>query len=219
MAFLYIDRDECIGDSLAKINDNAYNFDQRIITNTSNLSSLTTVVQNVSAANVVFWEQQAQGVPAGAATPNAWNIRTLNNYTAYPASVASTPTSNRFTLPAGTWLIRASAPAFCVNNHMIRLVNYNGGSPIVVATGSSEYSASTTQQQQQFFFPFRTYIRTTPVTTRSVLDHIVTRTSPTTYYIEHFIQSIDPQNSLVSLGTPTNAAVEKYTFVTCSKIG
>lgn len=76
-------------------------------------------------------EQRASGTNAGAITSGAWRTRSLTTIVSDTASVA-TLASNQVTLPAGTWVVRASAPGLYVQRHQIRLQNVTSGTTILV---------------------------------------------------------------------------------------
>jgi hypothetical protein len=201
MAFLYIDRDECIGDSLGKINDNAFNFDQRITTNTANLSSLTTVVNAVSSQTVIIQDVKADALPGGTATAGSWIRRVLNTSVNYPTSLIVTLTSNTFTLPQGTWLIRASAPANRVDKHQIRLVYTTTGLPVTNGLGTSEFSFAGRDGTQS----------------RSHLEATITLNGSTPLAVEHRVLTTRNNDGF---GIPVSfGGYEVYTTVTCSKVG
>ena len=202
MSFLYIDRDECIGDSLGKINDNAYNFDQRLITTATSLSVLTTTVETVSAGTVTFWDRKNVGLPGGTAPiTGSWLTRQLTNYSEYPPSLSATlnTTTNTFILPAGTWLIRASSPAYKVRRFQIRLFNNTTNAPI--ANGTSEYSDNTKD-----FAQVRSYIET--IYTTNGLNELSIQ-----YQISNANTAVN------ALGVPAAFSEEIYTTVSCSKVG
>lgn len=204
MAFLYIDRDECIGDSLGKINDNAFSFDQRITSTESIAATLLTVVNAVSAATVVFQDRKPSGISGGTAIGNAWATRALNTKTfEYPANTASiNPATNAFLLPAGTWLIRASAPAYRVDRHRIRLWNVTAVTPVAQGEGTSEYSFAAQDD----------------TVTHSKLEVIVTLTNPTEFRIEHRTSATRNQDGF-GVAAVFSGIDEIYTTVTCSRVG
>lgn len=111
-------------------------------------------VLTADGANGVAWEAAAGGGPVGyllyadhkaantgggTFTSGAWQTRTLNTEV-YDSNGDGSLASNQITLPAGTYLIRASAPAYKVDYHQIRL--YNVTDSAVIAYGSDEYCGS-----------------------------------------------------------------------------
>ena len=82
-------------------------------------------------------DQKAHDTHGGTFTSGAWRTRDLNTEIADPDSIVSIA-SNRFTLGAGTYLIKWRCPVREVAQHMTRLYNYTDTA--VVRNGSSEYS-------------------------------------------------------------------------------
>ena len=81
-----------------------------------------TIVKSSSATTNAFLhlqDQKTSGTEGGNFTSGAWNTRTLN--TEVTDTIGSTLSSNQFTLPAGTYYIEASAPAYSVGRHLSRL--------------------------------------------------------------------------------------------------
>jgi hypothetical protein len=86
-----------------------------------------------------FCEQQASGTNAGGSTGGSWLTRVLNT-SLYNTIVGCSLASNQITLPAGTFLFSASAPASGVNSFQTRLQNITASSTAI--TGSSEVCGS-----------------------------------------------------------------------------
>ena len=138
----------------------------------------------------VICEQQASGTNGGTFTAGSWVIRTLNNeiYDQIGVSISS----NVFTIPAGTFIIRWQAPAFGVSAHMSRLYDVTNTS--VVEYGSSAYDRISTAND-------------------TGLSHGWARVvvgSATEYQIEH---RCGTSRSTEGLGQPVGVSVEKYTIV------
>lgn len=108
----------------------------------SNSDSLLPTQQSVKAyvdtksarKTLHLQDQKSSGTDGGTATSGSWQTRTLN--TEVTDSIGSTLSSNQFTLPAGTYHIRASAPAFSCSQHQIRLQNITDTATTL--TGTSE---------------------------------------------------------------------------------
>lgn len=202
MAFLYIDRDECIGDSLGKINDNAYNFDLRLITQNSQLTSLSTQFAAVSAQTVILKDVKAAGAAGGTFNAGSWFTRDLNTLSAYPAGI-STLGSNIFTLPPGKWLVRASAPAYRAKTHQIRLYDVTNNIEIY---GTVEFTPDNSSS----------------CVTRSYLDTIVSPAVTTQYRIDHKCSSTESGDGFgiaLPAGWGTSYTENVFTTVICTKIG
>lgn len=84
-------------------------------------------------------DSKASGTQGGTFTQDAWRTRTLN--TESTDEIGITVASNRFTLPAGTYIICASSPAYRVHKHKAALYNYTDGAYAIY--GTSEISDST----------------------------------------------------------------------------
>ena len=92
-----------------------------------------------SAPNVIIQDQKAQGTDGGSFNSGANRTRTLNTLVRNAGSLASL-SSNQFTLPAGTYYIKWSAPALGVAEHQTLLQNVSDG--VTVQRGSNEFSNS-----------------------------------------------------------------------------
>lgn len=88
-------------------------------------------------ALVVVQDQQAQNTNGGDAVSGAWRTRTLNTEVVDTAAIA-TLASNEVTLPAGTYDVWASAPAYYCGSHQLRLYNVTGDA--VLVTGQSSFA-------------------------------------------------------------------------------
>jgi hypothetical protein len=79
----------------------------------------------------IFNETQANGTSGGTFTSGSFTKRTLN--TTVVNNIAScTLSSSVISLPAGTYQVTASAPAFQVNSHKIRLQNTSDATTIAL---------------------------------------------------------------------------------------
>jgi hypothetical protein len=88
---------------------------------------------------VSIQDQKTQNTAGGTFTSGSWQTRTLNTEVTDTASIASIA-SNQITLPAGTYRIRATAPAFKTDAHQTRLWNATDSS--LLLTGTTEISAA-----------------------------------------------------------------------------
>jgi len=141
---------------------------------------------------VTLWEEQASGTNGGTFTAGSWVTRTLNKIN--PASLPWISLSaNQFTLQPGTYLLEASAPAYEVNSHQLRL--YNVTDSAVEALGTSEY------EDMNY-----------PVQNRSSVFAVVTLAGAKTFRLEHRGWTTKTGNGL---GFPANFldSAEIYTQV------
>lgn len=94
---------------------------------------------SLTSTVIVVADEKAAGTEGGTFTQDAWQTRVLNTLKVNDGTTASL-SSNQVTLPAGDYECWASAPAFAVEEHMIRLQNITGTATI--ATGTSENAAA-----------------------------------------------------------------------------
>ena len=99
--------------------------------------SVTTILYS---AYVLARDQKVQGISGGTFTSGAWRTRTLTNLVADTGGNASLA-ANQITLLAGTYRVLASAPAFKVERHQLRLQDITGGTTLVL--GQAAFSKST----------------------------------------------------------------------------
>ena len=136
-------------------------------------------------------DRKAANVGGGTSPASAiWNVRDLQTEVSDTGSLV-TISVNQFTLAAGSYYIKADAPAKAEGQHMIRLKNVTDST--VEATGTSEFSYSLDVQ------------------TRSFLTAQITIVASKTFQIEHWLQEI---SKVHGFGQPTNQGEqETYTRV------
>jgi hypothetical protein len=88
----------------------------------------------------VFNETQSSGTNGGGFTSGSYVKRTLNT-TVVNQITSCTLTSSVISLPAGTYLVFATAPAVEINSHQTRLRNTTDSTDIQF--GSSEFNGAT----------------------------------------------------------------------------
>ena len=142
------------------------------------------------------YDRKPSGTNSGASTPFTWAVRDLNAIdTNIPgASIAA----NRFTLPEGTYLIDASAPAYQGSNHRIRLFNVSTG--LTALYGSSTFVGFQSDAQ-----------------TNAELRGIFAVATPTAFEIQHRT-SYSPGNNGFGVAMNTDGADEIYTTVQIQRI-
>lgn len=84
----------------------------------------------------ILSDVKAVSTVGGTFTAGAWRTRTLN--TEVDAGAIVSLAANQFTLGAGTYLIQASAPAYWVNSHQLRIRNITDGTTDIL--GGHAYS-------------------------------------------------------------------------------
>jgi hypothetical protein len=163
------------------------------------LTSASNGVAPFYSGHAYLYEKLSVGVNGGSGTasgesaPGVWNQRNLNTEVFDTGNFVSL-SSNQFTLIAGTYLIKWSAPAFDVSHHQSRL--YNSTDSAVVDYGTME-DAGTDDEQTRSFGVAR-----------------VTITGSKTFKIEHAFRYV-ASNSTRSLGSAggMNWSVPIYTTV------
>lgn len=95
-------------------------------------------------------DKKALGVSGGTFTDGAWRTRDLNDAPqSIGGGVGLTLASNQFTLLAGFYIIRGSAPGFYVAAHQTRIQNITDA--VTAILGTSEYMASGNTQSRSHF--------------------------------------------------------------------
>jgi hypothetical protein len=135
-----------------------------------------------AVATAVLYHSLAAGTHAGSFTAGTWVTRPLN--TEVDPSGIVTLAANRFTLAAGTYHLRARAPAFRVNGHQIRLRNITDSTTTV--SGGAAHSGSSADYAQTF----------------SEIDHVFTLASSKTFEIQHRCETTGSASS--SFGRAAN---------------
>ena len=139
----------------------------------------------------VICDQKSLGTDAGSFTTGDWRTRDLNTEITDADGIVSI-SSNQFTLQAGTYFIEASAPAYKVIRHMIKL-RQTSGTPADIAFGTSVYAGSSVT-----------------LSNTSVLATRLTITGATTYEIQH---DCTETSTTYGFGVGGDRGVEKYTVV------
>jgi len=84
-------------------------------------------------------DEKAQNTVSGTFTSGAWRTRVLNTSKTNTITGASLA-SNQITLPAGTYWVHATAPAFNTGRHLAKLYNTTGAADVLL--GTSAYSGT-----------------------------------------------------------------------------
>ncbi len=92
----------------------------------ADFEDLRFVVGGRGGSTVLILEEQAQGTDGGTFTSGSWQTRALNVEAADSDGCASL-SANQVTLAAGTYRLRASAPAYAVGAHQARWQNITAG--------------------------------------------------------------------------------------------
>ena len=113
----------------------------------------------------IIADQKAAGTNAGTFNNGSWVTRELNTELADTDNIVSI-TTNQFTLAAGSYLIKASAPAYQVDGHQVRLYNVTDTATAIV--GEITYTSTTSGAQ-----------------IRSALSGRITITESKTFELQH----------------------------------
>jgi len=132
---------------------------------------------------------------AGGSSVAGTQVRTLNTVTVNTI-VGASLASNQVTLPAGTYTVRACAPAFISDKH--KLIWFNTTDTATTTQGSTAYNDSTTNVVQ----------------TDACLDGYFTITASKTYELRHWIQVARATNGL---GVFMGQSTEVYSRVIIEK--
>ena len=88
----------------------------------------------------IICDEKPSGTNGGDFNSGSWETRDLNTEVADPDGIVSI-SSNQFTLQAGTYLIKAKAPAWRVNLHQIRLQNITDSTTVEYGTTGQAYGS------------------------------------------------------------------------------
>jgi len=133
------------------------------------------------ASYAIICDQKATDANGGSSSSGAFNTRDLNTELADPDGIVSI-SSNQFTLQAGSYLIKASAPAHKAQRH--QMIIWNATDSSVAALGTCEYT-----------YP------TSLVTTRSYAQNRITISGAKVFEVRHRVQSSE---SSLGLGVASN---------------
>lgn len=139
-------------------------------------------------------DEKATNTGGGAFTNGAWRTRDLNTEVFDFGGIVSLAT-NQFTLQAGTYFIRASAPAYLCSTHRVRLRNITAGT--TAAVGTSAYNTTSTNDG----------------TSRSTLMARVTIAVETAFEIQHMCATTNAAATGFGVASNLDSLVEVYTEV------
>lgn len=163
-----------------------------------NISVVTGITGSMQAGQyILLQDQKTQNTDGGTFNSAAWQTRTLNTEVADEGNNC-TLASNQFALLAGTYRIRARAPASTVGRHQIRLRNITDSTTPL--TGTSEFSSSTAAYAQ----------------TESEIFGTFTIGTTKTFEIQHQCQTTA---ATTGFGVAANFGTEIYTSVELTKVG
>ncbi len=153
-----------------------------------------------SRSYAVFQDVKALGTAGGTFTSGAWRTRDLQTTQINNISGASL-SSNQITLPAGTYFVSASAPAYSLYRHYTKLFNTSDSSDTLA--GTIEFTSANQQ-----------------IVTRSFIVGQFTIAASKTFEVQHYASNTKATDGFGTsednqLGTQTNV----YTTIAIEKIG
>jgi hypothetical protein len=144
-----------------------------------------------------FSDQKVANTAAGTFTSGAWRTRDINTTVGTNGISGASIASNQITLPAGTYLISGSAPAYDVNQHMTRF--YNITDSTVAINGGSAYTDVTDI-----------------MVTYSIFSGVVVITATKVFEVQHRCGTTAATNGFGIQAN--NGSVETYTQITVIKV-
>lgn len=144
-----------------------------------------------------FRDVKTANTGGGTFTASAWQVRTLNTSQVNTIPNCSLDTINNwFTLPSGSYYIRAFVPAYAVNRHKAKLRNYTDNADVIF--GSNEFVSTSVQSSSR-------------------IEGSFTITSNKSFQIQHYCQTTV---ATTGFGLESNfSVIEVYTEVYIYKIG
>jgi len=110
-----------------------------------------TVGPGTNLSYAIFNESQASGTDGGTFTSGSYVKRTLNT-TVVNTITGCSIASSVITLPAGTYQVLATAPAYFTNENKAKLRNTTAGTDIALGQSSYAGSSSTVSSMVQTYF-------------------------------------------------------------------
>jgi len=139
----------------------------------------------------IICDQKSAGTGGGTSTANSWSTRDLNTEIADPDGIVSIA-SNRFTLAAGSYLIKWNAPFFYCQRAITRL--YDHTNTAVRQLGQSNSTFGSSSGQINLFGAAR-----------------VTPSGSTAYEIQYYVDNADSDG--LGHDNPDDEGVSMFTVV------
>lgn len=165
---------------------------------TPSSGTLTSAIVGSVTAYLQYQDQKTQNTVGGAFSSGAWRTRVLNTEVSDVGGYG-TLASNQITLAAGTYLIRASAPAYYVNRNQLRLQNVTDTTTLLV--GQSNFSAAVGADMSE---------------TMALLSGVFTIAASKALELQH---QCSTTNGTDGFGVTANFTTEVYAVVELWKIG
>lgn len=155
-----------------------------------------------AAPDVIIQDQKSSGTVGGTGTSGSWQTRTLNTLVRNNNSIASL-SSNQFTLPAGTYYIKARSPLYYVGGfNRIRLYNVTDATTAQLGYNQGQLSGNS---------PDRTMSIDAP------LETVITIAGSKTFRIDYYAESFS-KSTTENLGVANSLGTEIYTSVSIWKL-
>jgi hypothetical protein len=187
--------------TVAAINSYASQSDAETGTDNAKIMTALRVNQAIAkwghAPDVIIEDQKSQNTAGGTATSGSWATRTLNTLVRNNGTLASL-SSNQFTLPAGSYYISWSAPAYYCNYHQTRLQNITDTT--TAGVGTSAHSGNAVADT---------------ATTRSCGAAVVTLAASKAFEIQH---QVTVTRATDGFGVAANFTTEVYGRVEITKV-
>ena len=158
----------------------------------TNLGAVLTDAVFPGALVAIIEDQQTSGTAGGTFTNGADRTRVLNTLV-FNRNTAVSLSANQFTLPAGSWEIEWSAPAYNLDSHQSMLYDVTGAA--ILVRGTSEFVDQANED---------------PMQSRSTGIYRVTIGSSNTYEIRHRCSLTQATNGF---GFPAGFGTEVFTRV------
>lgn len=140
-------------------------------------------------------DTKTSGTGGGTFEQDAWRTRTLNTVQCN-SIIGASLASNQITLPAGTYLIEASAPAFVANAHQSKLYNITDSADAVLGTSENA-------REPNFVY------------NRSFVVGVITIAAEKVFEIQHYCATT---GATTGFGVASGIASEVYTVVKVTRL-
>lgn len=164
-------------------------------------ATLAYVLDNRTGQQLHVQDQKSAGTDGGTLGGSAWTTRDLNTIVGTNSIAGASLSTNQITLPAGTYMIWASAPGYHVDNHQVRWRNVTDGATVLVGAGSKSNHGAVAVFYQ----------------TRSLLQGVFTIAATKAFELQHWASS---GSASTGLGIAVNSGeVEVYADCLIMKVG
>ncbi len=150
---------------------------------------------------MIVADEKSLGV-GGGVNVSGEQVRTLN-VVRHNSIVGASLSANRILLPAGDYIVRASAPGYSVNAHRVSVYNYTGG--VTALVGTAENATASSEP-------------TDPVQTRSFVAGSISLAVPSELELRHYAAQVYATGS-AGLGSPAGIGTEVYSMIEIQIVG